>query len=134
MKICLHLRLHIKITWRRFYIISPYSFWDMRTLDLWNVCLQTFRNNRICQKLAYFLRNLQTLPINNSRILRITNAKFAEYCFYMSTNIYRNIQISISVPLIPFKNVLLQQSAYYLKVASSTFLLLCFLSAKHLWN
>ena len=32
--------------------------------------------------------------------------------------------------LIPFKNVLLQQSAYYLKVVSTTFLLLCFLSLK----
>ena len=31
---------------------------------------------------------------------------------------------------IPFKNVLLQQSAYCLKVVSTTFLLLCFLSLK----
>ena len=30
--------------------------------------------------------------------------------------------------LIPFKNVLLQQSAYYLNAESTTFLLLCFLS------
>ena len=34
-------------------------------------CLQTFRNNRICLKLAYFLRNLQASRANNSRILRI---------------------------------------------------------------
>ena len=25
---------------------------------MWKVCLHTFRNNRICQKLAYFLKNL----------------------------------------------------------------------------
>ena len=28
---------------------------------MWKVCLKTFRNNRICQKLAYFLRNLNKL-------------------------------------------------------------------------
>ena len=25
---------------------------------MWKVCLQTFRSNKICWKLAYFLRNL----------------------------------------------------------------------------
>ena len=36
---------------------------------------------------------------NNSRILRIKNAKFSEYCFYMNTNIQGDFQICISVPL-----------------------------------
>ena len=53
---------------------------------MWKVCLQTFRNNRRCEKLAYFLRTLQTSGPNNSRILRIENAKFSGSCFYMSRN------------------------------------------------
>ena len=38
--------------------------------------------------------------------------------------------VLVNMCLIPFKNVLLQQSACYLKVVSTTFLLLCFLSLK----
>ena len=41
--------------------------------------------------------------MNNSRILRIQNAKFSGYHFYMNTNIWRDFQISISVPLIALK-------------------------------
>ena len=37
------------------------------------------------------LTNLDTY--NNSRILRIKNAKFSGYCFYMNTNIYEDFQI-----------------------------------------
>ena len=96
---CLHLCLHIKIICRRFYIISPFTFWDMRTLVKWNVSLKTFRNNRICSELAYFLRNLQNLHINNF-------AKIAGYCLYMNTNIYRNFQICISVHLSAWARVL----------------------------
>ena len=33
------------------------------------------------------LRNLQTSQGNNSKILRIKNAKFLGYYFYMNTNI-----------------------------------------------
>ena len=32
----------------RFLIKTPFTFWDMRAWDMWKVCLQTFRNNRIC--------------------------------------------------------------------------------------
>ena len=49
---------------------------------------------------AYLLRNLQTLRVNNSRILRIKNAKFLGYCFYMGTNIKGDLQICMSVFLI----------------------------------
>ena len=66
----------------------------MRTL-----CLQTFRNKRICLKVAYFLRNLRTSRANNSRILKIKNAKFSGYWFYMNTNIKGDFEICISVPL-----------------------------------
>ena len=44
-------------------------------------------------KLAYFLRNLQTLQVNNSRIIQIKNTEFSGSCFYMN----RDLQICISV-------------------------------------
>ena len=43
--------------------------------------------------------NVQNSPANYSRIPRIKNAKFSRYCFYMRTNVWRNFQICISVPL-----------------------------------
>ena len=93
LKVPWHLRLHmiLKISHQ-----STFYFWGMRTWHMWKVYLQTFRSKRM---LAYFFRNLQTSRTNNSRILRITNAKFSGYCFYMNTNIYRDFQICIWVPL-----------------------------------
>ena len=43
--------------------------------------------------------NSQTSRVNNSRILRIKNAKFCGYCFYMNRNIKGDFQICISVHL-----------------------------------
>ena len=109
-------------------IIKPFTFWDMRTLDLRNVCLQTYRDNWIRQKVAYFLRKMQSLGVNNSRILRIQNGKFSGYHFYMSTTKYRDFQICISVPLIFFmddKQLLVNLDCY---------LMLCFVYIKHLYN
>ena len=37
--------------------------------------------------------------MNNSRILRIKNAKFSGYYFYMKWNIQKEFQVCISVPL-----------------------------------
>ena len=51
------------------------------------------------KKVAYFLRKMQTLRVNNSRILTIQNVKFSGYYFYMERNIWRDFQICISVPL-----------------------------------
>ena len=39
-------------------------------------------------KLLNFLRNLQTSQANNSIILRIKNAKFSGYCYYMNPNLH----------------------------------------------
>ena len=36
---------------------------------------------------AYFLRKIKTSRLNNSRILKIKNAKFSGYCFYMKPTI-----------------------------------------------
>ena len=51
-------------------------------------------------KKAYFLRKVQILRMNNSRILTIKNAKLSGYYFYMNLNIWGDFQICISVPLI----------------------------------
>ena len=94
-----YLHLHMKITFRRFHIETPFTFWDRRTWYMWKVCLQTFRNNIIRWKLACFLRNLQTLRANNSVIFRFKIVKFSGYCFYMNTNVWGDFQICISMPL-----------------------------------
>ena len=31
----------------RFHIKTHYTFWDIRTWDMWNVCLQTLGNNKM---------------------------------------------------------------------------------------
>ena len=28
--------------------LTPFTFWDMHIRDIWNVCLQTYTNNRTC--------------------------------------------------------------------------------------
>ena len=80
--------LHTKMICRRFRIITAFTFWVMRTRDIWKVCLQTYRNNRICSKVAYFLRKIQTARINNSRILRIKNANFSGYWLFLYEPVY----------------------------------------------
>ena len=83
LKIWHYLLLHIKIICGRFHIKTPFTLWDIRSWVMWEVCLETYSNNRKCQKLACFLRNLQTSQANNSIILRTINVNFPEYCFYM---------------------------------------------------
>ena len=100
MKIYQYLRVYIKIICRRFRIIILSTFWDIiRTREIWYVCLQTYRKNRICYKVAYFLRKIQTSRVNKSRILGCKNVKFSGYCFYMESSIQWNFQIWIIVPL-----------------------------------
>ena len=94
------LYLLLKVHQRFRIIIRPFIFWVIRTRNILNVCLQTYRNNGICLKVAYFLRKIQTLRVNNSTILRIKNAKFSGYCFHMNPNIQWNFQICVSVSLI----------------------------------
>ena len=48
LKMCQYLRLHMKIICWRFHNKTPFNFWDLRRWHVWKVCLQTFRNNRIC--------------------------------------------------------------------------------------
>ena len=55
----------------------------------------------MCEKLAYFIRNLQISRANNARVLTREN-NFSEYCFHMNTNMKGDFQICISVPLTTF--------------------------------
>ena len=87
---CQYLCLHVKMRWSRCHIKAPFTFWDTRTWDMWNVCVQTFRNNRICYKLAYSLKNLQTSKVNNLRIHRIKSPKISDIVFIW-TQTYREI-------------------------------------------
>ena len=50
-------------------------------------------------RISLLFKKIQTLRENNSRILRIQNAKFLGSHFYMNTNIWGDFQICISVPL-----------------------------------
>ena len=119
--ICLRM---IIICWR-FHIKAPFTFCDMHTWDIWKVGLQTFRSNRICSKLAYLLRNLQTSRANHSRILRIRNAKFSGYCFYMSANTRGDFQICISVPLNIKMSKYWKKTAFWCLVFHYTFQFCC---------
>ena len=72
-------------------MITLFNFWDMRTWVMWNVFLQTFYKHSetisYVKKLAYFLINLQTSRINNTKIPRIKNARFSGYSLYMNRSI-----------------------------------------------
>ena len=50
-------------------------------------------------KISLLFKKLQTSRTNNSKILRIKNARFSGYCFCMNTNKWGNSQICISVSL-----------------------------------
>ena len=49
--------------------------------------------------MAYFLRKIQILRVNNLRIFTIKNAKFSGFYYYMNLNIWGDFQLCISVPL-----------------------------------
>ena len=51
------------------------------------------------KKVAYFLRKIQYVHVNNLRSHGVKNAKFSGYCFDMNINIKRDFQIYISVLL-----------------------------------
>ena len=50
-------------------------------------------------KISLLFKKFAKVMVNNSRILRIKNAKFSGYCFYVNKNILGDFQICISVPL-----------------------------------
>ena len=50
-------------------------------------------------KISPLFKKFTNLQVNNTKILRITNAKLPRYCFYMNTNIEGDFQICTSAPL-----------------------------------
>ena len=50
-------------------------------------------------KISLLFKKFTNFTGNNSRFLRIKNANFSRYGFYMNTNIYWDFQICISAPL-----------------------------------
>ena len=101
LKICQYLPLHMKIMYVEDFTLKQLLLFEICARDICEKFVN--KHSRTIEKVenwAYFLWNLQTLLANNSRILRIKNGKCSGYCFYMNTNIYRDFQICISVPLI----------------------------------
>ena len=86
--------------------------------------------------------NLENSRANNSRILRIKNAKFSGYCFYMNTNIQGDFQICIRLPLrghysqkqshifFNIKNMFKNSCTNFLFIRSRTFFLIPFRSSR----
>ena len=90
LKICQNLRLYVKIICWRFHI---------KHLLLFEICAR-----EICQKFVYKhseQKNMLKISLLFKKFtnLRIKNAKFSEYCFYMNTNRFGFFQICISIPL-----------------------------------
>ena len=54
LKIYRYLCLHIKTICRRFRFITAFTFWGMHTRYIWNVCLETYRNNRMLKSSLLF--------------------------------------------------------------------------------
>ena len=83
---------------------------------------------------------MQTSRGNNLKALGIKNAKFSEYCFYMNTNMQRDFQIYISVPLkckIFYKNSVVYPSRFsYLELSVKKLFLEIFAKfpGKHLYQ
>ena len=68
LKISQYLCLHMKIVRRRFHI-KTFTFWYMRTWDMWKVCLQTFKINRTCEKVSLLFKkfiNFTSKHLENS--------------------------------------------------------------------
>ena len=104
MKILQYIRLHIKNSITQIAHLN--TFHPLRYAPL--ICVKCLFTNIQKQqntlKAAYFLRKIQTSRANNSRILRIQNAKFS-YCFYMKQT-YGEI----------FKSALVYLKLYLLKI------------------
>ena len=99
MKIYQYLGLLMKIICWRFHIKTPFTFWDMLTWNMWKVFLTNVQKHWNMLKNSLLSNKFTNSRTNDPRILRIKDAKFSVYCFYMNTNIYRYFQICISVTL-----------------------------------
>ena len=97
MKILQYIRLHVKNSITQIVHYNTVLFLKYAH-SRYAKCLLT--NTQ--KQLNYFLRKIQTLRVNNSRILRNQNARLSGHYFYMNTKMWRDFQICISVPLTDF--------------------------------
>ena len=56
-------------------------FYEIKTSRLYEIFVYKHKNQQNMLKVAYFLRKIQTLRVNNSIILRIKNVKISGYLF-----------------------------------------------------
>ena len=82
LKICQYFCHHMKIICWRFHIKTPFIIWDMRTWDVWKVCSQIFRNNRIFLK--YWKYSLWSI-VKNQRHPLTSIEKIAAETFFQNT-------------------------------------------------
>ena len=82
-----------------FYIKNTFYFLKYVQVRYVKNLFTNIQKQQNISKLAYFLENLQTSRANNSRILRVKDAKFFGQCFYLNISIQGEFQICISVPL-----------------------------------
>ena len=87
LKISPYVRVYIKILSWKFRILKVCEMFVYKHTE----------TIEYVKKLAYCLRKIQTLRVNNSRILMIK--KFSGYYFHINLNILGDFQICISVPL-----------------------------------
>ena len=100
--------------WNTFYFLR-YAHWIM-----WKVCLQTFRNNRICKKLAYSLGiyKLHGQITQEFLGLRIRNFQGIVFTWTQTHFQISHFQICISIP---FTILFLIQKIYFRETAKHNF-------------
>ena len=85
MKIYWYLRPHINIICQRFGNYHSVCF--LRYTQQRHIKYLFAETTEYVKEEAYFLRKIQTSRVNNSRILKIKNAKFSRDYFYINVNI-----------------------------------------------
>ena len=88
-------------------------------------CLQTYRINN------YFLRRIQTSPVNNSKIPGFKIAEFSGHCFYMKPSIQRSFQICFSVPL---REIDFQQGKIFMGGTRKENFMFCLKNSEAIWS
>ena len=99
MKILQYICLHIKSSITQIAHHNTFHFLRYSHLRFAKCLFPNLKKQQNKLKSSLLFRKIQTLGVKNLRTLRIQNAKFSGHYFYMYTNIRRDFQICISVPL-----------------------------------
>ena len=117
MKTLQYIRLHKKNSTTQISHYNTFHFLRYVHFSYAKYLFGNIQKQQNTLKSSLLLRKIQTLRVNNSRILRIQNTKFSRYFFYM--NISGSFQICISVPLTEL------QRNVFLRVINSAILKIC---------